>query len=88
MSDIDEDEVVHIDVVGKRKVYSEAAYNRVTTERDRLREALEQAARGFDAIRRIAKEGRSAGGKLEDIKFAAMHEFDQARAAIQEAGDE
>ena len=38
----DEDEVVHIDLVGKRKVYSEAAYNKLLVERDRLQEALNE----------------------------------------------
>ena len=40
MSDFNEDEVIHIELAGKRKVYSEAAYNKLLAERDRLRKAL------------------------------------------------
>ena len=40
ISDFNEDEVVHIDLPGKRKVYSEAAYNKLLADRDRLRRAL------------------------------------------------
>ena len=42
MSDFNEDEVVHIELVGKRRVYSEAAYNKLLAERDRLRGALKE----------------------------------------------
>ena len=41
MTDFNEDEVVHVELVGKRRVYSEAAYNKLLAERNRLREALD-----------------------------------------------
>ena len=45
MSDFNENEVVHIELVGKRRVYSEAAYNKLLAERDRLRKAIEKHRR-------------------------------------------
>ena len=50
MSDFNEDEVIHIESVGKRKVYSEAAYNKLLAKRDRLRDLVEEAYReGWDS---------------------------------------
>ena len=40
MTDFNEDEGVHVELIGKRRVYSEAAYNKLLAERDQLREAL------------------------------------------------
>ena len=74
MSDcFNEDEVVHIELVGKRRVYSEAAYNKLLAERDRLREALKE----------IADENRVAYTATTAKTFATM-----ARKALQEARDD
>ena len=45
MTDFNEDEVVHVELLGKRRIYNEAAYNKLLAERDRLKEALEFAER-------------------------------------------
>ena len=72
MTDFNEDEVVHVDLVGKRRVYSEAAYNKLLAERNRLREAL----------RLMVDDYENYPG---DISLAIMT---RAKAALQEDGDE
>ena len=53
MTDFNEDEVVHVELIGKRRVYSEAAYNKLLAKHDRLRDLLNCAVewtrdRGYD----------------------------------------
>ena len=50
MTDFNEDEVVHVDLVGKRRVYSEAAYNKLLAERNRLKDYLSIAKRFWSKV--------------------------------------
>ena len=85
MTDFNEDEVVHVDLVGKRRVYSEAAYNKLLAERDRLREALEVAEKrskqigetSNDYYERLADEFRTTYGHLPPGKDDPLRTVDR-----------
>jgi len=77
LSCIDEDEIVHIEIVGKRKVYSEAAYNKVAAHRDRLRDA----ALAYQELATCYRIGKRPTEKL-------FERLRRAHAALQEAGNE
>ena len=65
----DYDDVVHVDLVGKRKVYSEAAYSKLLAKHSRLLEALEEIAYRFG---RLAYSEDAA--KMVDIARKALQE--------------
>ena len=82
---INEDEVVHIELVGKRKVYPEAAYNKLLAKHDRLREALEFAEKrskqigetSNDYYERLAAEFLTTHGHLPPGKDDPLRTVDR-----------
>ena len=80
LSCIDEDKIVHIEIVGRRKVYSEAAYNKVVAHRDRLRDALTEALEELDSL--VQRETMSRTKWSQHIVW-----MEWLRLALQEAED-
>jgi len=79
---IDEDEIVRIEIVGKRKVYSEASYNKVVAQRDRLRNEMR---RYLPVIERCERLPALWAWCTNGTGIATANGY---MAALKEAGDE
>ena len=65
-----------------------AHLQRIEDATEEIAEEFRKIDRGYDAILRIAKEGRGASSKLEDIIEAVEYQKEELRAVLEGGGDD